>query len=342
MTAKPENKYQVMEKGSEPEKTINPDIEIQLTDIALVNLHNSFYYLRRVSDNGLCGVETATNYVLDPHATEKEGNIASWTTKQESYFYNLEQPETWSWTELSSLADAEEDNYDKDDYRIWRYVTENTIPNDDNQVHSISTGIVFKGQILPSANCDNAELEEALEAGKEPVYVHENKLYGTWAMVKKIADAEGANPDLKNDYYAVEKAVSDGKDREEMETYVGFTRYTPNEEGVYETYYYYWNRHNDNGVDDPTDENRMGPMEFAVVRNNVYKLKVDALYGFGSPSTDTPPGDTDEPGPKDSDPTYILVNVKVIPWVTHDYTITIDQGNSDGGDDNEQNEDKNN
>ena len=40
----------------------------------------------------------------------------------------------------------------------------------------------------------------------------------------------------------------------------------------YEMYYCYWNRHNDNN-----DPNLMGPMEFAVVRNNVYKLMVNKI-----------------------------------------------------------------
>lgn len=41
------------------------------------------------------------------------------------------------------------------DYRIWRYVTENTIPgNDDHQKNGISTGIVFKGKLLAGTNLE--------------------------------------------------------------------------------------------------------------------------------------------------------------------------------------------
>ena len=46
----------------------------------------------------------------------------------------------------------------------------------------------------------------------------------------------------------------------------------------YYFYYYYWNRHNDNEL-----SATMGPMEFAVVRNNVYKLAVTGIAKLGHP-----------------------------------------------------------
>lgn len=78
-------------------------------------------------------------------------------------------------------------------------------------------------------------------------------------------------------------------------------------------YYCYWNRHNDNN-----DPNLMGPMEFAVVRNNVYKLMVNKINGYGHP---TSPGPKDDPDPFDPNnpdernDLYIEVTVEVRPWV---------------------------
>ena len=319
-----ENLYPVLaDKGSsETAATDNPGVEIQLTDIALVNMNNSFYYLRRVAANAasapsLCGVETASNYVIDPYAAEKADYLVNdWKLKTDCYFYNYEQPDTWNWIPLSTLSGTEEDNYDQGDYRIWRYVTENTIPNAKNQVNAISTGIVFKGRILPTSGCDE-KLKTVLEAGTEPIFVHENKLYGTWEMVREAAEKDG-NMELRGDFYAVENGTATLEE-------VGFTKYAPTN-GVYETYYYYWNRHNDNGIDDPYNDARMGPMEFAVVRNNVYKLSVDAIYKFGYPSDKKPdPRDPDEPDPDGSDPVFMLITVKVLPWITHSYEIIIDQ-----------------
>lgn len=74
----------------------------------------------------------------------------------------------------------------------------------------------------------------------------------------------------------------------------------------YYVYYYYFNRHNNN--DKPST---MGPMEFATVRNNIYKLKVTTISAIGLP-VDTPP----DPGTPDEDPeVYFKVSVKVLDWV---------------------------
>lgn len=309
----------------------NSGIQVQLTDISLLNLNKTFYYLRRVAEPGtrvtqLCGVETDDNYVIDPYALEKSRYLVNgWPDKTGCYFYNLEQPETWEWTSLSSLEQAEEDNYtDVEGYHIWRYATENTVPNRGNQVNGLSTGIAFKGRIIAGAGCDT-ELANVINAGAEPIYVHENKLYGTWKMVGDAANASGADPALAGDYNAVENAPD--ADREETLAHVGFTVYRP-VNGVYETYYYYWNRHNDNGIADSGNRDRMGVMEFAVVRNNVYKLSVSAITRFGRPAEDVPdPKDPDEPGPEEEDPVYMLMTIKVLPWVTREYTIEIDQNN---------------
>ncbi len=79
----------------------------------------------------------------------------------------------------------------------------------------------------------------------------------------------------------------------------------------YYCYYYYWNRHNDNGQDGV-----MGPMEFAVVRNNVYKLAVTNIKQLGHPRHSS--NDPNKPtGGKDdeSEEVYLSVTCEVLPWV---------------------------
>lgn len=79
----------------------------------------------------------------------------------------------------------------------------------------------------------------------------------------------------------------------------------------YYCYYYYWNRHNDNG-----NPGKMGPMEFAVVRNNVYKLSVTAIRALGHPRISE--NDPDKPTPDTPDEEtelYIDVECEVVPWV---------------------------
>ncbi|MDE6368201.1 MAG: fimbria major subunit [Muribaculaceae bacterium] len=91
-----------------------------------------------------------------------------------------------------------------------------------------------------------------------------------------------------------------------------YERSTDNVDGSgYYCYYYYWNRHNNNGNDGV-----MGPMEFAVVRNNVYKLSVTEINKLGHPRV--PLNDPDSPTPKTPDEkenVYITVDAKVLPWV---------------------------
>ncbi len=78
----------------------------------------------------------------------------------------------------------------------------------------------------------------------------------------------------------------------------------------YYCYYFYWNRHNDNNLNGV-----MGPMEFDVVRNNVYKLSVNRIARLGHPRI--PANDPDNPTPEtpdESDDIYLDVRVEVADW----------------------------
>lgn len=98
-------------------------------------------------------------------------------------------------------------------------------------------------------------------------------------------------------------------------TKAGFTLYQSSNDADdgwgYYCYYYYWNRHNDNG-----NNGLMGPMEFAVVRNNVYKLSVTAINAVGHPRISE--NDPDKPTPDTPDEKtkrYLTVKCRVLPWV---------------------------
>ena len=78
----------------------------------------------------------------------------------------------------------------------------------------------------------------------------------------------------------------------------------------YFCYYYYWNRHNDNN-----NNGVMGPMEFAVVRNNVYKLAVTRIEQLGHPRvTENDPDPVDPDNPDEVGDVYITLAVEVLPW----------------------------
>lgn len=84
-----------------------------------------------------------------------------------------------------------------------------------------------------------------------------------------------------------------------------FMVYAPTD-GKYYVYYRYYNRHNNNDMPD-----LMGPMEFATVRNNIYKLKVSKISAFGLPGDIVTPPNTDDETPE----VYFKVAVKVLKWV---------------------------
>ena len=248
------------------------------------------------------GVEIPTNWVVD----------TDWSNKVAANFdAQLEAPSTWTWTSLASLTT--DDNYDGD-YKIWCYAKENTIPGIDAQKHNVSTGVVFKAE-LAAGETASAAVKAAMAAGKR-IYVFNNVLYGAWSDVKAAAVA-GTDATLQAAYnQAAAGVAADAEPTGAAAAAAGFTGYSA-KDGKYYNYYYYWNRHNDNLNNDD-----MGIMEFAVVRNNVYKHAVNAINRFGhptppEPNTPDPDPDPDPVEPDDPDESvnyYFNVTVKVLPW----------------------------
>ncbi|MDD6253411.1 MAG: Mfa1 family fimbria major subunit [Bacteroidales bacterium] len=277
-------------------------LSLTLTDAALINQSKAHYMFRRVADNESAtpvvgGVETPSNWVVD----------TDWASKTKDGFdAQLEDPANWKWTSLSTIT--AEDNY-AGDYKIWCYAKENTLPNVNAQKHAVSTGVVFKAQITAGDGASDA-VKKAMADGKK-IYVFKNVLYGAWADVKAAADA-GTDPTIQAAYNQAVVGMTGDDPVAATAGAAGFTGYSA-KDGKYYVYYYYWNRHNDN-----LDPYTMGIMEFAVVRNNVYKLCVESIKKFGHPDP-TNPTDPDPDPVKPDDPDesvnyYFTVSVKVLPW----------------------------
>ena len=302
------------------------EVAVTLTQAALINQSKAFYLLRRVSADGtntnwaVGGVETLDNYVVDVDYAAKANGYDADDVK--NFDAHMTAPAGWVWKSIAEddLKDKPDnwvgtgdgkhdetnakDDHELNQYYFWQYAKENTIPGVDAQEHAqehgISTGVVFKGELSGDKVPAN---------GTEPIYVFDNVLYGTWAQV--VAAVE--NSDSEAFKFAVEVCNDKGKAKDAATlAKAGFTGYSP-VGGKYYVYYYYWNRHNDNGQN--TD---MGKMEFAVVRNNVYKLCVDDIQKFGHPTpggTDPDPDPVDPKDPDEQGEYYFKVTVKVLPWV---------------------------
>lgn len=309
-------RFDYMPKGP---YTLGDGVQVTLTEAALINQSKAFYMLRRVSADGtdtgwnVGGAETRANYVVDTDNAAKNNGYQE--ADAANFDYHLTAAAGWDWRGITTNDLTEADNWEGaadgntgatgadhelNEYFIWQYTKENTIPGEvANQQNGLSTGVVFKGELSGT---------KVPEDGAEPIYVFNNILYGTWAQVREAA---GTNETLK--FYTDKFGDTiDAGENDDLGA-AGFTAYKP-VDGKYYTYYYYWNRHNDNG-----DNTAMGRMEFAVVRNNVYKLCVDSIKKFGHPDpTDPDPVDPDPVDPDDPDEQgeyYFKVTVKVLPWV---------------------------
>lgn len=361
------------------EKDDKPTLKVKLNKMALINMSKHFYYLRRVSDNGLadnveiCGTEYDSgqnwNFVVDTDAEQKNGAIDASYPFADYFNFCLghQDNNTWSIDEtardqwytslISDVIKKDEDNDDKwnnnhsrDGYRIWRYATENTIPGMNKQENGISTGIVFKGKIQVTTDAPQA-LQDAINKATGDsnadaiLYAYSNQLYVSWTEVREAALDATANEEFKkavfgtpkntpsetvysddtespdhlwniwhneknhNDAAALSafKKVATNKDHQ-------FTLYQSSKDGNdagYYCYYFYWNRHNDNG-----NNGVMDPMEFAVVRNNVYKLSVVDINRLGHPRLSENDPDPVDPGtPDEKGDIYLKLSVEVLPWV---------------------------
>lgn len=299
-------------------------VNVTLTEAAVINQSKAFYMLRRVSADGtnanwaVGGTETTTNYVVDTDYAAKAGGYTA--AQVENFDAHMNNPGSWTWKSLTGLKD---DNWEGtpaqgehalDGYQILQYAKENTLPNINAQEKGLTTAIVFKGKITAAETASNA-LKAAITTGTETIYVFNNVMYGNWATVTAASDTSATLKAAVNQVTTGIAALPEGAtnaQKAEVYAQAGFTGYSPVNKEYY-TYYYYYNRHNDN-----LQPYTMGPMEFAVVRNNVYKLCVDSIAKFGHP---TPGGNDPDPDPEDpNDPDesvnyYFNVTVKVLPWV---------------------------
>ena len=277
-----ENTYKVGGESS--------DVSVKFTHYKLLNTSKQFYHLKRVNTTPEAtqgGAETADNYVMDTDWEQKKKNVATWAVDEfnNNFYFNLKSGHVTGYKELGTLT-TEAQNL--------AYVIENTLPAENFSKKGLATAVVFKGKLVFDASYGGG-------VGLE-VFVWNNTFYGTYdklpAGVRSLVDSFGGR--------TMENLVK-----------AGITSYSwdANIEG-YPVYYVYYNRHNDNNKPKMT-----GPMEFAVVRNNVYKLSISAVNLFGhsnDPQLKLPTNADPNPElPQDDierDNIYMEVTANVLPW----------------------------
>lgn len=283
---------------------------VQLTEYALINLTNDSYVIRHTANElgtevNTFGLLTGRNYIADPFfggkntaattydfANVDKWNAANWTTwntAAKGWFNNTlkdvadetngVQPAATFFKPLSTTVVNENHNPEKIGTHL-QYCFENGVMSH-NQLHGLTTGIVFKGVVTGSE-----DLPTMYQYGTE-VYTSLDeiiKAYGSGnTAIANLKDENGVTNNVKKIKAA------------------GIKIYDNNE------CYYYTNqiKHFDNG-----DNNVAGNMEFAIVRNNIYSLAVTDIKGIGDAAIDPNPGTENE-----SSVGYIKVEAKIIPWI---------------------------
>lgn len=322
---------------------------VELTEMAVFNIAKNFYYLPRSSSKWdwsnpvLCGDLEANVISFNKGGFKSAGSLKNGVYKN-YYFSKLIDnafrgtsliPDQQSTNEEDGLKWVSlrnwNDNHDEDDdngweaankegYRIWRYVTENTIPQSETNVLTssqkigITTGVVFRAEFTPT---------DVETWNGNVVYVHDDIIYGDFAAlceyVKEYPETFVADDFKKVESFKDEKAEGSktknllaGVKDDDAHKFKAYVPCADNGQEVdgqklpirYQMYYFYYNRHITNGKN-----YEMGTNEFGVVRNNVYKLAVTVCKRLGEPDS---PNDPDEPDEEEK--VYFAVSCEVLPW----------------------------
>lgn len=202
---------------------------------------SSITYLGDETADGTTG--KASNYVLDPKTIGSQAKTANDFT---NYLPDFQPATQDDWTSLTAAASGEEETGEEETYHLFAYTHENvaTVAADATTPPSTATAVVFKAVYTPK------DMEEG-----STFYWCNNKGYASISAIKEDASLGLGDADIQD------SNLDD----------FGIRKY---EKGV--CYYTYYIRHADDGT-----AGGESPMEHAIVRNNLYRIKVNSVSGPG-------------------------------------------------------------
>lgn len=158
----------------------------------------------------------------------------------------------------------------------------------DHQTHGLSTGISFVARMYKDKDCTQPITSLYQYNG----YNFEN--------LKAIGEAFGANTPKAILDLITKETNQETITKEELEA-ANIKQYSSN------ICYYYTTeiKHFDNG-----NNNTLGNMEFAIMRNNIYSLAITNITKIGDPIVDPTPET-----PNETKEAALKVSVKIIPWI---------------------------
>lgn len=211
------------------------------------------------------------------------------------------------------------------------YLGENTLPSTSTMVKSLSTGVAFKvklgymlNNVFVPLSLDNVEdYAAALKAvyGPEDPEEGEEEEQTPDGASEETPEFNITKSSMHNYRLKVNYVMEGNQPSEDIASITIITNEgEPDEEKVtidpedgefFMTYYYFF-QHN---IRADHRQGIMDPMQFGIVRNNIYRLSVGGFNGLPDPNN---PFDPDEP----ANTPAIAVNLKVLPWVKRSVSVT--------------------
>lgn len=291
--AKSADEYKLTDNGGVQYATI------KLDGFYIANLAKYYYSYRHTAEltsmtepqwNSLAyfgNVADVNGYVVDPYFFKKKVDASSFTNQDKYYehFYgDLSNPNSAQWVAFNPVNATP-------DYKTT-YCLENCALAP-AQKNGYSTGVIFRATVEPYSNVYKLNASNALELitntaqYPEVLYYYDYKFFASPEALAAYINSIGGSGDYQ-------------------------TRKFENTDDGYRCYYKYWIRHLDNYR--PTE---MGVMEFAIVRNNLYRMLVTNVSDLGEGGTGTITVSPDIP---DEGETILQVTINVKPWIVRDQT----------------------
>lgn len=297
---------------------------VKIEGYALTNLSKEQNHVRHIGDgHGVStpfGTLNGNNYLITPYWADKNGV----TFGADGNFTGNPATTTWFYNTLAAVS-AESENLtietdgsfknggsDATYYRAlpttdedpgtvtggtgssnpevgakMAYCFENST-DIDHQTHGLSTGISFVARMYKDKDCTQPITSLYQYNG----YNFEN--------LKAIGEAFGANTPKAILDLITKETNKETITKEELEA-ANIKQYSSN------ICYYYTTeiKHFDNG-----NNNTLGNMEFAIMRNNIYSLAITNISKIGDPIVDPTPET-----PNETKEAALKVSVKIIPWI---------------------------
>ena len=194
----------------------------------------------------------ASNYVLDPLTASGKSNsdYNYYYTEYVNWNVDTDFQNPFNNNEVTSTDD------DANTYIRWAYTRENVnqadVLSDTNGRELYATGIMFQARYTPAGFREG-----------DTFYVYPNN------GVRTIYTADGLRREHDDVFDGLPEA--NWGDVDGCEVY---------DQG--RCYYVYWIRHADDN-----NAAAISPMEYAIVRNNIYQLKINSISGLGTPEPDS-------------------------------------------------------